>query len=123
MSGTVIETGEGVTGYAPGDRVVVESVVYDDSCYACRQHAPGLCHQRVFVGYTGYGGGFAHYICAQPKSIHKLPDSISMEVGALIEPLAVAWHGVKVSQIKQGQSALIIGGGESPLTLELPEAS
>ncbi len=111
MSGIITEVGEDVMNHRVGDRVVIETVIYDGTCYACKLQTPGLCSQRGFIGYTGYGGGFADYICVQTKYLHKLPDSMSMDVAALVEPLSVAWQAVKTSGIKPGQSALILGAG------------
>lgn len=91
--------------------MVIETVISDGTCYGCSLHTPGLCSKRGFIGYSGYGGGFAESICVPRKSVFKLPASISMDVGALVEPLTVAWHAVKISSIEKGQSALILGGG------------
>jgi len=112
MSGIIKELGENVTGFNIGDRVVIETVIADGTCYGCSLHTPGLCSKRGFIGYSGYGGGFADSICVPTKSAFKLPDSIPLDVGALVEPLAVAWHAVKISGIKSGESALILGGGK-----------
>ncbi len=112
ISGTITELGPGVSGFNVGDRVVIETVIADGTCYGCSLHTPGLCSKRGFIGYSGYGGGFAESICVPSKSVFSLPDSISMEVGALVEPLAVAWHAVKVSGVKNGETALILGGGD-----------
>ncbi|KAH9474414.1 (R,R)-butanediol dehydrogenase [Psilocybe cubensis] len=62
-------------------------------------------------GIGGWGGGLAEYIAVDTRNLHILPDGISLEIGAMIEPLAVAWYAVKRSGFKAGQSALITGGG------------
>jgi D-arabinose 1-dehydrogenase-like Zn-dependent alcohol dehydrogenase len=116
MSGTITELGEGVTGFCIDDRVVIETVIADGSCYGCSLHTPGLCSKRGFIGYSGYGGGFAESICVPSGSVFKLPATIRMDVGALVEPLAVAWHAVKISCIQKTGSALILGGGKYPPT-------
>lgn len=60
---------------------------------------------------TGYGGGMANYTTAPAGHIYPLPDKISLEAAALIEPLAVSWHAVNESPFKANDNVLIIGGG------------
>lgn len=59
----------------------------------------------------GYGGGLAQYVVAPAEHFYPIPDNVSLETAALIEPLAVAWHAVNVSPFKVGDIALIVGGG------------
>jgi 2-desacetyl-2-hydroxyethyl bacteriochlorophyllide A dehydrogenase len=60
---------------------------------------------------AGYGGGFAEHVVAPAEHFYPIPDNISMESAAMIEPLAVAWHAVNLSPFKEGDSVLIVGGG------------
>lgn len=60
---------------------------------------------------TGYGGGMAHHIVAPAEHFYKLPDNVSLEIAALVEPLAVAWHAVDISPFKPTDTAMVLGGG------------
>jgi threonine dehydrogenase-like Zn-dependent dehydrogenase len=68
----------------------------------------------------GFGGGLAEYIVLSESFLYHLPSNVSLEIGALIEPLAVAWHAVNMSTFQQGQSVLILGGG--PIGLAVIQA-
>lgn len=59
----------------------------------------------------GYGGGMAQYIVAPAEHYYPIPDNVSLEAAALVEPLAVAWHAVNISPFKFGDSVLVLGGG------------
>ena len=60
---------------------------------------------------AGYGGGLAKYHVAPAEHFYPIPDNISLEVAALIEPLAVAWHAVNLSPFKMGDNVMVVGGG------------
>jgi threonine dehydrogenase-like Zn-dependent dehydrogenase len=106
-----VEVGEGVKDLEVGQKVAVYPVLRDGSCHWCEQEVYGLCKKWGFLGYSGYGGGFAEYICIDQSAIHKIPDNMSLEAAALVEPLAVAWHGVKIADLKPDDHALVVGGG------------
>lgn len=65
----------------------------------------------LIIRKPGYGGGMAHHIVAPAEHYYKLPDNISLESAALIEPLAVAWHAVNISPFKFNDTVLVLGGG------------
>lgn len=67
----------------------------------------------------GFGGGLADFIVLDQTFLYHLPDNVPLEIGALIEPLAVAWHAVKMSNFEPGQSVLILGVS-SHLSIFLP---
>jgi threonine dehydrogenase-like Zn-dependent dehydrogenase len=60
---------------------------------------------------VGWGGGLADHIVVPTSTLYHLPDNVPLEIGALVEPLAVGWHAVKISPFKKGDSVLILGGG------------
>lgn len=68
----------------------------------------------------GWGGGMADFTTAPARSVKPLPDNVSLEVGALIEPLAVGWHAVAISPYKENDSVLVLGGG--PIGLSVIQA-
>ncbi|KAJ6004973.1 alcohol dehydrogenase [Penicillium herquei] len=93
FGGTIEEVGADVEGLSPGQRVVVRPTIFDKTCL------------------SGYGGGMAHYLVAPSEHFYPLPDNISFENAALIEPLAVAWHAVNLSPFLFNDSVVILGGG------------
>ncbi|CAN5281164.1 2,3-butanediol dehydrogenase [soil metagenome] len=111
FSGTVVEVGEGVTGVSVGDRAAVWPIYYCGECAACEQGAFNVCRKVGFHGLTSDGGGIAEFTTVPASKLHILPPSVDLRFGALVEPMAVAWHAVERSGIQPGQSALIAGAG------------
>lgn len=119
-SGTVVELGEGVTGLAVGARVAIEPIFACGHCPACHEGKYNLCDSLGFVGLSGGHGGFAAISVVPARMVHKMPDALSMEQGALVEPAAVALHAVRMSTIKPGDKAAVFGAG--PIGLLVVEA-
>ncbi|MGQ8875155.1 2,3-butanediol dehydrogenase [Paenibacillus sp. TSA_86.1] len=120
FSGQVVEVGEGVTRFQAGDRVVVEPIYACGHCAACKQGSYNLCDKMGFLGLAGGGGGFSEYVTAAENMVHGIPDSISYEQGALVEPSAVALHAVRQSKLNVGDTAAVFGAG--PIGLLVIEA-
>ncbi|MNO16915.1 Sorbitol dehydrogenase [compost metagenome] len=120
FSGQIVEVGAGVTKLKVGDRVVVEPIYACGKCEACKQGKYNLCDDMGFLGLAGGGGGFSEYVSADEHMVHKIPDSLSYEQGALVEPSAVALHAVRSSQFKVGDKAAVFGAG--PIGLLVIEA-
>lgn len=57
----------------------------------------------------------AEYVCVERNALHLIPDGLSLEVAALVEPLAVGWHAVNVGKVRADHHCLVIGAGMSPL--------
>lgn len=110
FAGDVIAVGDGVETVAPGDRVTVEPVIVCGKCPACRHGEYGYC-QNISFTYRNGDGAMAEYITVFEPYVYKLPDHLSYDGGALIEPLAVATHGVRRAGIALGEKVLILGGG------------
>ncbi len=110
--GEVHEIGEGVKNIKEGDRVVSETMAY--SCGSCKYCQTGnymMCDNRLSAGY-GVDGGFAEFCVIREGALHKLPDNVSFELGALAEPLAVCVHFViELSKLKLGEFVLVSGTG------------
>ncbi|KAI1360309.1 dehydrogenase [Xylaria arbuscula] len=120
ISGTIVEIGSDVSSSAElkvGDRVAVFPLLYCRTCEPCKSGFLNCCVDKGFLGLSGGGGGLSDYICVQPEAVFKLPDSISLEVGALVEPLAVAWHAVSQSAISASQPSLVFGTGPIGLSI------
>lgn len=114
FSGTVSEVGEGVTGLAEGDNVVVEPYFVDGTCDMCQAGSYHLCRQMGFIGLSGGGGGLSEKIVVDQRWVHPIGD-IPLDEAALIEPLSVAHHAVARSGVKAGDTALV--GGSGPIGL------
>jgi len=119
FAGTVAEIGSEVTDIAVGDRVAVEPLLRCDTCAQCRAGNYNICERGGVYGLAGWGGGLAEYCAVDRRNAHVLPPGLSTEVGALVEPLAVAWHAMVQSGFRPGESALVIGGGPIGLALLL----
>ena len=93
-----------------GDRVVLDPIRPCGKCYACRTGKPNCCHELKVTG-VHVDGAFAEYMTAPAERVHKIPDSISWETGALIEPYAIAEHAANLVDVQAGELVLILGAG------------
>ena len=111
FSGEVVEVGPNVTNVKPGDRVVVEPIVCDDTCPACQSGKANLCENLGFHGLAGKGGGFAEYTTFRHKFVHKIPDNLPYDKAALVEPISVGYHSLEAGGFKPGMTAVVAGAG------------
>lgn len=116
MAGAVVEKGKGVKDLAIGNKVVVEPIVTCDKCPQCGNGSYHLCEKVSFL-YRQGAGGIAKYLSVPAKWVHLLPEELTYEEGALVEPLAVALHSWKKADIRLGESVCIIGCGPIGLLL------
>jgi L-iditol 2-dehydrogenase len=110
LTGVVTEVGDDVSGFKPGDRVCVECFSHCGCCRFCENGLYNLCDSRVFMANRGHSG-FAEYSLLHESSLRKLPEDMSFEKGALIEPLAVACRAFYRTGADQNDSIAILGGG------------
>lgn len=110
ISGEIVEIGPSVSKVRVGDRVTVEPVIACGRCDECRRGRYHLC-QEISFQYRRGQGGFAPYFVVSEDHAFRLPDHVSYEEGALIEPLAVALHAVKNSGLGIGESCAVFGAG------------
>ncbi|MBI1884782.1 MAG: alcohol dehydrogenase catalytic domain-containing protein [Chloroflexi bacterium] len=110
LAGEVAELGEGVEGWSPGQRVVIEPLWVCRECSYCRTGSYQLCPRRRFVG-TFAPGGMAEYISVPAYSLYRLPEDLDFELGALVEPLSVVVHGLHVAGLTVGERVLVLGSG------------
>ncbi|RMZ80614.1 hypothetical protein DV738_g2565, partial [Chaetothyriales sp. CBS 135597] len=106
FSGTVLEIGASA------------QLPYASGLKACRESHINSCENGGFVGLSGWGGGMSDEVCIDGRFVFKLPDGIGLEVGALVEPLAVAWHAVDQFPFSRHRgdggdevAALVMGAG------------
>jgi (R,R)-butanediol dehydrogenase/meso-butanediol dehydrogenase/diacetyl reductase len=93
-----------------GDRVAVDALVTDGTCWFCRHGSPVLCDQLAILGFDAHGS-FAERIAVPIRQMYALPESVSDEDGGLIEPLAVVTHAVRRTGLQPGDSVTVVGGG------------
>ncbi|WP_052863000.1 2,3-butanediol dehydrogenase [Streptomyces niger] len=110
FAGTVVEAGEGVRNAAPGDRVTAEPLYVCGSCAPCRAGRYNVCRQIGFHGLMAHGG-MAEYTVVPERMLHPLPDEVSWELGAMVEPMAVAYHAARLGEVGPGDHAVIFGAG------------
>ena len=110
FSGEIVEMNGERPDFAVGDRVAPDGCIYDQTCYWCQIGRYNLCAQGAVLGFDGHGS-HAQYVAVPNYSLYRIPDSLSDEHGALIEPLSVAVHGLRQGKLRVGQSVAIIGGG------------
>jgi (R,R)-butanediol dehydrogenase/meso-butanediol dehydrogenase/diacetyl reductase len=119
FSGEVAEIGEGVTRFAVGDRVTVNPLIYCGQCHYCKSGKTLMCSKLGTVGFA-WDGAFAGYGVYPEYSLIKLPDCVTDDMGAAVEPLAVAIHAVNRSGMKIGDNVAIVGAG--PIGLFVQQA-
>ena len=110
ITGTVVETGREVSGLRPGDRTVVQAAVACGECSICRNHSEAPCPNVAGAGF-GADGGLAEYMTWPASHVVKIPDHLSSEEAALVEPASVAVHAVRRSRLQPGESAAVLGCG------------
>ncbi|KAF2727871.1 GroES-like protein [Polyplosphaeria fusca] len=115
FSGTITELHDSVTSLAVGQRVAVQPTLYcaAQTCHACAAGLENLCPKGGFVGLSGGGGGLSESVVVDVSAVHVLPEHIPLDIGALVEPLSVAWHAISVSGCTstQGAKVFVLGGG------------
>ncbi|KND87288.1 putative D-xylulose reductase A [Tolypocladium ophioglossoides CBS 100239] len=110
-AGTVVEAGAAVTHLRPGDRVALEPGYPCRRCADCRGGRYNLCEAMAFAATPPHHGTLTGLWTAPADFCYKLPDGVSLQEGALVEPLAVAVHIVKQADVKPGQSVVVMGAG------------
>ncbi|KAF4984872.1 hypothetical protein FZEAL_25 [Fusarium zealandicum] len=120
FSGVISEVGPGVTGFEVGQACAVQPTIFCGHCVACHTHSENVCHTGGFVGLSGGGGGLSDAVCVNATHVFPLPHNLSLEIGALVEPLSVSWHAmVAAPEINPESTVLIIGGGPIGLAMIL----
>jgi (R,R)-butanediol dehydrogenase / meso-butanediol dehydrogenase / diacetyl reductase len=108
--GVVAAVGSSVTDFSVGDRVAPEVVLFCAKCFYCRRHEYALCLNWAALGLMD-DGGLAEYAVVPAFSCVRLPDALSDEEGALVEPTEVAVRAVHKSELRLGETVAVVGGG------------
>jgi L-iditol 2-dehydrogenase len=119
MSGTVVKVGDGVEGFAVGDRVMAFHHIPCGECYYCRKQTFAQCETYKKVGTTaGFapsGGGFAEYIRVMDwivkRGLVKIPEGVPFEQAAFIEPVNTCFKAIKLLELQPDETVLVIGQG------------
>jgi L-iditol 2-dehydrogenase len=103
-SGEIVEVGANVTGWKIGDRVTFDSTIYCGKCEYCKQGLVNLCDNRKVLGVSvkeyHQNGAFAEFVAVPQHILYLLPDQVSYQQAALVEPLSIAFHAVNLTPIQ-----------------------
>jgi L-iditol 2-dehydrogenase len=120
-AGTIARLGENVVGWAVGDRVTFDSTINCGKCWYCRRGQINLCDNRRILGVSSdesrCHGAFAEYVAVPQHILYRLSDSVSFRHAAVVEPLAVAMHAVRITPVSLGDTAVVVGAGPIGLLL------
>ena len=110
-AGRVVAAGGRVTRHAVGDRVTLEPGLPCGRCRECRHGRYNLCRDVQFLGAPPTDGAFTRYVAMHEDFAHALPDRVSDEAGALMEPLSVALWACEKAGVTAGDRVLVTGAG------------
>jgi len=114
-SGVVARLGGDVTGLQEGDRVTFDSMISCGRCWFCRQGQPNLCDDRRVLGVSckeyRRHGAFAEFVSVPSHIVFKIPDALSFDEAAMVEPVSVAVHAVNLTRVRLGDTAVVVGAG------------
>jgi len=110
VSGEITELGKGVTGFYIGQKVTIEPQVYCGQCHPCRHGKYNLCEELKVMGFQTTGTA-SEFFAVDASKVTPIPETMSFEEGAMIEPLAVAVHAVKQVGDVAGMNIVVIGAG------------
>lgn len=110
VSGEIAALGEGVTGFAVGQKVTIQPQVVCGECYPCRHGKYNLCEELKVMGFQTTGVA-SHYFAVDAAKVTLLPENLSFDEGAMIEPLAVAVHAIRQAGDVSGKKIAVLGAG------------
>ncbi len=110
FSGAVVEVGSEVAELAIGDRVAVDPNIVDGTCFFCRRGETNLCSGLSPLGITR-NGGFAEFAAVPATNAYRLPVTVSVDDGSLVEPLACCVRGIDQARIGLGDLVVVLGAG------------
>ncbi|MBN2712264.1 MAG: alcohol dehydrogenase catalytic domain-containing protein [Planctomycetes bacterium] len=118
ISGVIEAVGEGVSGFAEGDHVTVRPLAYADKEENWKREGS---HIRPGVKFMGIDtpGAYQYSWNVPANTLHKLPQELPLDIAALVEPLAVACHDIRIGKVKAGEQVVVLGGGPIGMLIAL----
>lgn len=110
VSGEIVELGKEVKGLAPGQKVTIQPQVVCGKCHPCRHGKYNLCEELKVMGFQTTGVASQYFVTENSK-VTPLPEEMSDDEGAMIEPLAVAVHAVNRAGDVKGLKIAVLGAG------------
>jgi len=110
VCGEIVKVADDVTGLKPGDTVTIQPQVVCGECYPCRNGRYNICESLKVMGFQTTGMA-SEYFAVDAKKVLKLPEGLSFDLGAMIEPLAVAVHALRRCEDIKGKKILVLGAG------------
>ncbi len=120
VAGEVAEAGSQAPKFKQGERVVVEPIISCGECRNCQVGRYNICSSLRFMG-VHVDGAFAEYLAAPENRVYRIPNSLSFEAGAVLEPTAVGVHVVERAQAAVGDTVVVIGAG--PIGLQIAQVA
>jgi 2-desacetyl-2-hydroxyethyl bacteriochlorophyllide A dehydrogenase len=117
FSGEVVAVGPDAGGWKAGDRVAADPSLFCAICPPCRAGHGNLCEDWGAVGDT-VDGAFAEYVAVPAASCYRMPESLSWQQGALVEPVSCAVHGARRIGVEPGERFLVTGAGTMGLLMQ-----
>ncbi len=120
-SGVIAGTGNQVSGWSTGERVTFDSTIYCGRCAFCRSGQINLCDQRRVLGVSCEDyrrqGAFAEFVTVPERILYRLPENLSFEDAALVEPFSIALHAISRPPRALNDTAVVVGAGMIGLAL------
>ncbi len=114
-AGIIEQAGARVTNFAVGDRITFDSTIFCGTCPYCKIGSVNLCDNRRVLGVScdeyKQHGAFAEYVAVPERIAYPLPEKLSYEHASLVEPVAIALHGVRLARVRLNETALVYGAG------------
>ncbi|MBM3858360.1 MAG: zinc-binding dehydrogenase [Verrucomicrobia bacterium] len=116
FGGVIEEVGSNVTGFKPGDRVVVDPIISCHACPACLTGHPNACRTLKLLG-VDLDGGFGQFVAAPASKVYRLPDNVPMKCAPMVEMYALGHHILQRGRVQPGESVVILGAGRLGLSV------
>src|SRR5512144_153582 len=110
VGGVIAETGAQVRGFAPGDKVVFMPQVTCGECYPCRHGMYHICDHLKVMGFQTSGAA-QEFFPVKAEMVLKLPETITLDQAAMIEPVSVAVHALSRAGSVEGMKVVVLGAG------------
>ena len=114
-SGVIVERGPGAGEWRVGDQVTFDSTVWCGECWYCRRGEINLCENRRVLGVScaeyRRDGAFARFVAIPHRILYRIPDGVGFDRAAMVEPLSIAFHAVRLARPQVNDVALVVGAG------------